>query len=525
METNRRITRSDYQKIPSIFNRIIKGNEGGGTMQSGVCLRVLLLAAFTVTITAQKPAPEVFTLTVPNGPILTRLNASVTLPCELSPLFNVEPLEVRWYRSENSNSPALLYKDHKIQEAPVDPRYRGRVSLTGGLERGNVSLTLERVTLEDRGEYVCHVSNERWYEKANVYLSMNVTGSAPVLSVASGGGGQVNVTCSSEGWSPQPKLTWRNKEGTEIKNEQVLFTSDSQGLLSVSSWLLYSPSDSDWLSCTISLSEEEKRESRVLPHKPGAWKEAFIVTLVLSLLLLCALSTVVCILLKHRDQIKLEQSKSETKKLFKVTENSQEKQPVKDGINLQDWRQVKGFQENITMNEKTAHSAIRVTQEGKTAQYINENMKSSDRRHPHVLANQSFESEQHYWEVKVRDETFAKAVGDCRKLSWYVGVARDNADRTSTVPVTAHYGFWILSYEEGKGFHVNTDPLTSEPVREDLSVVGVFLDCDKHSLSFYNVDTESHIYTFCNLVTSYSFCPVFSPGQHDLHPITILNEN
>ncbi|KAM9528605.1 butyrophilin subfamily 2 member A2-like isoform 2-T2 [Salvelinus alpinus] len=498
METNRRITRS------------------------GVLLRVLILAAFTVTITAQKPAPEVFTLTVPNGPILTRLNASVTLPCELSPIFNVEPLEVRWYRSENSNSPALLYKDHKIQETPVDPRYRGRVSLTGGLERGNVSLTLERVTLEDRGEYVCHVSNERWYEKANVYLSMN--GSAPVLSVASGGGGQVNVTCSSEGWSPQPKLTWRNKEETEIKNEQVLFTSDSQGLLSVSSWLLYPPSDSDWLSCTISLSEEEKRESRVLPHKPGAWKEAFIVTLVLSLLLLSALSTVVCILLKHRDQMKLEQNKSETKLLFKGTENSQEKRPVKEGINLEDWHQVKAFKENITMDENTAHSDIRVTQEGKTAQYIKEKetIKSSIQRHPHVLANQSFGSEQHYWEVKVRDETMDKAVGDCGKLSWYVGVARDNAERTSKVAVTPLHGFWTLFYEEGKGFHVNTDPPTSVHVRENLSVVGVFLDCENQSLSFYNVDTESHIYTFCNVVTSHKFLPVFSPAQH---PITILNEN
>ncbi|XP_070294576.1 putative selection and upkeep of intraepithelial T-cells protein 1 homolog [Salvelinus sp. IW2-2015] len=208
---------------------------------------------------------------------------------------------------------------------PCGPPVQGQGVSNWG-DRGNVSLTLERVTLEDRGEYVCHVSNERWYEKAHVYLSMNVTGSAPVLSVTSGGGGQMNVTCSSEGWSPQPKLTWRNKEEAEIKNEQVLFTSDSQGLLSVSSWLLYPPSDSDWLSCTISLSEEEKRESRVLPHKPGAWKEAFIVTLVLSLLLLCALSTVVCILLKHRGsctlfssqkiknhrdyQNKLEQSKS-----------------------------------------------------------------------------------------------------------------------------------------------------------------------------------------------------------------------
>ncbi|KAM9528609.1 butyrophilin subfamily 2 member A2-like [Salvelinus alpinus] len=324
------------------------------------------------------------------------------------------------------------------------------------------------------------------------------------------------------------------------RSRRPLWTPDSQGLLSVSSWLLYPPSDSDWLSCTISLSEEEKRESRVLPHKPGAWKEAFIVTLVLSLVLLCALSTMVCILLKHRGsctlfssqkikhhtdyQMKLEQNKSETKQLFKGTENSQEKRPVKEGINLEDWHQVKAFKENITMDENTAHSDIRVTQEGKTAQYIKEKetIKSSIQRHPHVLANQSFGSEQHYWEVKVRDETMDKAVGDCGQLSWYVGVARDNAERTSKVAVTPLHGFWTLFYEEGKGFHVNTDPPTSVHVREDLSMVGVFLDCENQSLSFYNVDTESHIYTFCNVVTSHKFLPVFSPGQH---PITILNEN
>lgn len=47
----------------------------------------------------------------------------------------------------------------------------------------------------------------------------------------------------------------------------LLSVTDSQGLLSVSSWLLYSPSDSDWLSCTISLSGE-KRESRIMPRAP-----------------------------------------------------------------------------------------------------------------------------------------------------------------------------------------------------------------------------------------------------------------
>lgn len=36
--------------------------------------------------------------------------------------------------------------------------------------------------------------------------------------------------------------------------------------MSVSSWLLYAPSYSDWLACTVSLSEEAKRAGRILPH-------------------------------------------------------------------------------------------------------------------------------------------------------------------------------------------------------------------------------------------------------------------
>ncbi|XP_064782166.1 butyrophilin subfamily 1 member A1-like isoform X2 [Oncorhynchus masou masou] len=314
------------------------------TMHLGMCLRVLILSALTVPIRAAQPAPETFTLTVPDGPISTLSGSSVSLLCQVSPLFNVEPLEVRWYHSSNSHSPALLYKDHKIQEAPVDPRYRGRVSLTGGMERGNVSLTLERVTLEDRGEYVCQVTSKQWYEKASVFLTVNVTGSEPVLSVAEarGGGDQVNVTCSSEGWSPQPKLTWRNKEGTEIRNEQeVLKTSDPQGLVSVSSWLLYASSYSNWLACTFSLSEEAKREGRILPHiytaptaVPGVYKEAFIVTLILSLVIICALFSVILCKRRgsmwsssqksrnHSDQAELEQRAAETENLIEGAENT-----------------------------------------------------------------------------------------------------------------------------------------------------------------------------------------------------------
>nr|XP_029529382.1 selection and upkeep of intraepithelial T-cells protein 6-like isoform X1 [Oncorhynchus nerka] len=638
-----------------------------GTMHLGLCLRVLILATLTVPIRAVQPAQETFTLTVPNGPTSTLSGSSVSLLCQVSPLFNAEPLEVRWYRSSNIHSPALLYKDHKIQETPVDPRYRGRVSLTGGMERGNVSLTLERVTLEDRGEYVCQVSSEQWYEKASVFLTVNVTGSEPVLSVAEarGGGGQVNVTCSSEGWSPQPKLTWRNKEGAEIRNEQeVLNTSDPHGLVSVSSWLLYASSYSDWLACTVSLSEEAKREGRILPHTavPGVYKEAFIVTLILSLVIICALCSV--ILCKRRgsmwsssqksrnrsDQTELGQRPAETEHLIeentvqnpteqraageefnlkgaentvqtpteqsaagkefnlegaentvqtptdqraagkdvhlKAAENTvqtptdqsaagngvhlegaentvqtpteqsaagngvhleaaentvqtptdqsaagkgvhpegaentvltpTEQRAAGEELNLNDWHQVKGFKvppENIILDEKTAHPAIRFNQGKQRACYIEEkDTEKPSRTHLHVFSKESFSSGQHYWEVKVKEQS-------TEKLSWYVGVARENVERRLTVPLTPQNGFWILSYDKEKGFHVNTDPQPPITVAK-LTILGVFLDCDRHTLSFYNVDTESLLYTFTDVKTS-NYFPLFSPGRCDKIPIKI----
>ncbi|XP_031693572.1 butyrophilin subfamily 3 member A1-like isoform X2 [Oncorhynchus kisutch] len=183
----------------------------------------------------------------------------------------------------------------------MDPRYRSRVSPTGGLERGNVSLTLERVTLEDRGEYVCRVSSEQWYEKASVSLTLIVLGGIPVLSLAEarGGGGQVNITCPSVGWSPQPKLTWKNK-GAELRNvQEVLYTHE-------------------------------------------AWREAFIAYLVLSLLLLSALASVVIMLGKQRKslawlssqkkgkgspEVELEQ-RPDTRHLIEEAGHIDEKQPV-----------------------------------------------------------------------------------------------------------------------------------------------------------------------------------------------------
>lgn len=79
-------------------------------------------------------------------------------------------LNVRWYRPKMSNPPILFYKNTQIQNNPVDDQYKGRVRLLGELEKENVSMKLENLMLAYRGDYVCHVSSDDWYDTATVSL-------------------------------------------------------------------------------------------------------------------------------------------------------------------------------------------------------------------------------------------------------------------------------------------------------------------------------------------------------------------
>ncbi|XP_062373667.1 butyrophilin subfamily 2 member A1-like isoform X2 [Sardina pilchardus] len=298
------------------------------------------------------PLPDKFTLSVPDGPLSVWKGSSIILPCSLSPAFT-ESLQVRWHRPNEYKTPVLLYEKQQIQQQLADPQYKGRVSLIGELEKGNVSLKLENVTLADSGEFVCFVAWNTWYEQASVHLIVKVMGSPPVLSVTDGGSGQVNVTCVSDGWSPQPTLTWRNRGGSEISSQNHHSAPDAHGLVTATSWLVHSSSDSEWIACSVGLSEEERKESRVLPHidtvelerilkdkeaemesrkqeSEGPWKEVFISFLVLVLLLLSCAATVFVLnrkgLIKSKDskdgaaeshQYPLQASKEETESLLK----------------------------------------------------------------------------------------------------------------------------------------------------------------------------------------------------------------
>ncbi|KAJ8377415.1 hypothetical protein AAFF_G00260750 [Aldrovandia affinis] len=235
--------------------------ESVGCIARFITLLVLSVSAISVVtvLFIRSRKTRDFSVSVPSAPVSVWLGDSVTLPCSVTPPMDVSPLEVRWYRPPHHHAPFLLYKDRKIEPSSQDNKYQGRVFLVGlgsgvgGLEGGNVSLSLRNVTMADSGAYKCYVGSLQWYDVGRISLQVN-----------SVGGQQVNVSCVSDGWSPKPSLIWRNREGRELKDQQGLFYStDPQGLVTVSGWLLFSPSDSGWLSCTVSLSGGDSREGRV----------------------------------------------------------------------------------------------------------------------------------------------------------------------------------------------------------------------------------------------------------------------
>lgn len=50
--------------------------------------------------------------------------------------------------------------------------------------------------------------------------------------------------------------------------------SGTTGLINVSSWVLVSPSESEWVSCSVGISDQDRRESRVRPQAHGELQQS-----------------------------------------------------------------------------------------------------------------------------------------------------------------------------------------------------------------------------------------------------------
>ncbi|XP_054614959.1 RING finger protein 39 [Dunckerocampus dactyliophorus] len=101
-----------------------------------------------------------------------------------------------------------------------------------------------------------------------------------------------------------------------------------------------------------------------------------------------------------------------------------------------------------------------------------------------AVAVEGFQAGRHYWEVELGER------------DWRLGVAKESALRKGFKSLNTGTGYLTLRLERGTELKALTVPFTALPSGLIPQKVGVYLDYDAGQLSFYDVDTHVHIYTY-----------------------------
>ncbi|KAL6490944.1 hypothetical protein MHYP_G00012890 [Metynnis hypsauchen] len=165
---------------------------------------------------------------------------------------------------------------------------------------------------------------------------------------------------------------------------------------------------------------------------------------------------------------------------------------------------------DVTLDADTAHPKLILSDDGKqvrdggTKQHLPDNPKRFDRSLC-VLGKEGFSSGRFYYEVQVSEKT-----------EWDLGVARESINRKyKKVTLTPKNGFWTMKLRNGYAYKACVDSPVLLFLRKWPQKVGVFVDYEEGRVSFYDVESRSHIYSFTGQSFTEKLYPYFSPRKND----------
>ncbi|XP_020504999.1 E3 ubiquitin-protein ligase TRIM39 isoform X1 [Labrus bergylta] len=121
-----------------------------------------------------------------------------------------------------------------------------------------------------------------------------------------------------------------------------------------------------------------------------------------------------------------------------------------------------------------------------------------------VVGKSGFLSGRIYFQVAVESKTF-----------WDVGMVKESVNRKGMITSKPENGYWTVRLRNGNEYRALDSPSVLIPLKEKPRTLGIFADYEEGTVSFFNVDTGSHIYTFTGCLFSERIFPFFSPGVCD----------
>uniref|UniRef100_A0A3B3C646 Ig-like domain-containing protein n=1 Tax=Oryzias melastigma TaxID=30732 RepID=A0A3B3C646_ORYME len=109
-----------------------------------------------------------------NKPIIAAPGDDVILPCRLDSEVDLQDFTVEWSKLDLHHDPfsfVCYYQFSRIVTEVMNKRFIQRVSLNpDGLKRGDVTLKIRNVTLQDEGKYSCFIPGKKFRETVQLLV-------------------------------------------------------------------------------------------------------------------------------------------------------------------------------------------------------------------------------------------------------------------------------------------------------------------------------------------------------------------
>ncbi|XP_019726893.1 E3 ubiquitin-protein ligase TRIM39-like isoform X2 [Hippocampus comes] len=180
-----------------------------------------------------------------------------------------------------------------------------------------------------------------------------------------------------------------------------------------------------------------------------------------------------------------------------------------EGLQTDDMKRMQSYAVDVELDPDTAHPNICLLDNGKRvgrAEMLRIVPENPQRFDPVicVLAKRGFLSGRFYFQVEVGSKTF-----------WDVGVVKESVNRKGLITSKPENGFWTMRLRGGDEYRALDSPSVLLTFDTKPQTVGVFTDYEEGTVSFFDVDARSHIYTFAGCVFCERVFPFFSPGVCD----------
>ncbi|XP_067829968.1 butyrophilin subfamily 1 member A1-like [Heptranchias perlo] len=423
-----------------------------------------------------------FRVTGPIHPVVAVVGEDVILDCQLVPSIPVSNMVVRWHKSDLGLA-VHMYRNGEDETVAQDQNYRGRTELfKDELPKGNVSLRIKNTRVFDEGKYICSVDDETDFEETVIELKVGGLGREHWIQIEGYRKNGIQLVCESNGWYPEPGIQWTGGDGQNLTAQsETSYHQDSKGLVTVQSHIAVTKDSSNRFKCLVrsNLLKKEQETTVQISDDFFPTVSGWLVFLsVIICLLIVVISTGICWTVKQYRYVKeLKHDKS-------IKQYEQWKPLVES-----DWKKICECKVSVTLDTETANPWLEVSKDLKDVRLTRTARSLPDNEErftawQSVLGSEGFTSGSHYWEVEVAGHPH-----------WSLGVAAESVERKTEIKLRPEDGFWTIGRAEDQ-IQANADTLSDLPVGEIPSKIGVYLSYESRIVTFYSVNTKSHLYTF-----------------------------